>query len=42
MDVKHPMDSEILLKQNRDLDMKTMAYDMGDRIVDQKEKFCGF
>ena len=41
MDIKHPVGSEILRKQNRNLDIKTMAYDMGERIVDQKEKFCG-
>ena len=41
MDAKHPVNSEILRKQNRNLDIKTMAYDMGERIVDQKEKFCG-
>jgi hypothetical protein len=40
MDVKHPVGSEILRKQNRQVDIKTMAYDMGERIVDQKEKFC--
>jgi hypothetical protein len=41
MDAKHPVGSEILRKQNRNIDIKTMAYDMGERIVDQKEKFCG-
>ncbi len=41
MDAKHPVGSEILRKQNRNVDIKTMAYDMGERIVDQKEKFCG-
>ena len=43
MDAKHPVGSEVLKKQtqNRNLDIKTMAYDMGERIVDQKEKFCG-
>lgn len=35
------MGSEILRKQNPNLDIKTMAYDMGERIVYQKEKFCG-
>ena len=40
MDVKHPVGSEILRKQNRKVDIKTMAYDMGERIFDQKERFC--
>jgi hypothetical protein len=37
--IKHPVGSDILRKQNRKLDIKTMTYDMGERIVDQKEKF---
>ena len=28
MDAKHPVGSEILKKQNRNLDIKTMAYDI--------------
>lgn len=40
MDVKHPVGSEILRKQNRKVDIKTMRYDMGERIVEQKERFC--
>jgi hypothetical protein len=40
MDVKHPVGSEILRKQNCKVDIKTMAFKMGKRIVDQKEKFC--
>jgi|GEM_PF-3262436 hypothetical protein len=40
MDVKHPVGSEILRKQNSKVDIKTMAFKMGKRIVDQKEKFC--
>jgi len=38
---KHPVGSGILRKQTRKVNIKTMAYDMGERIVDQKEKFCG-
>ena len=36
---KHPVGSEILRKQNRKVDVKTMAYDMGEKIVDQKSSF---
>ena len=28
MDIKHPVGSEILKKQNRNMDMKTMAYNV--------------
>ena len=40
MDIKHPVGSDILRKQNREVDIKTMAYDMGKKIVRQKERFC--
>lgn len=40
MDVKHPVGSEILRKQNSPYTLQEMANKMGKRIVDQKEKFC--
>jgi hypothetical protein len=33
--------SEILLKQNSPYTLQEMAYNMGESIVKQKEKFCG-
>lgn len=41
MDVKHPVGSEILLKQNSPYTLQEMADNMGKSIVKQKEKFCG-
>jgi len=42
MDVKHPVGSEILRKQNKIINIKTVAYDMGKNIIAQKERFCKF
>jgi hypothetical protein len=42
MDIKHPVGSELLRKQNQTIDIKAMAYRMGNAIIDQKERFCGF
>ena len=42
MDVKHPVGSEILRKQNPNVDIKTMAYKMGKKIVNQKDLRLGF
>jgi len=42
MDVKHPVGSDILRKQNQTIDIKTIAYRMGNEIIDQKERFCRF
>jgi hypothetical protein len=41
MDAKHPVGSEILRKQGQTIDINTMAYRMGNEIMDQKERFCG-
>jgi hypothetical protein len=41
LDVKHPVGSEILLKQNSPYTLQEMAYNMGKSIVKQKERFCG-
>ena len=40
MDVKHPVGSEILRKQNSPYTLQEMANNMGARIVKQKERFC--
>jgi hypothetical protein len=42
IDTKHPVGSEILRKQGQTIDIKIMAYRMGNEIIDQKERFCGF
>jgi hypothetical protein len=36
MDVKHPVGSEILIKQGQAIDIKTMSYRIGNEIIDQK------
>ena len=41
MDVKHPVGSEILRKQNSPDTLKERVYNMGKSIVKQKERFCG-
>lgn len=41
MDVKHPVGSEILRKQNSPYTLQEMANNMGGSIVKQKERFCG-
>ena len=40
VDIKHPVGSEILQKQNNPMDLETMAYKMGGKLVDQKNRFC--
>lgn len=40
MDVKHPVGSEILRKQNSPYTLQEMAHNMGASIVKQKERFC--
>ena len=40
VDIKHPVGSEILQKQNSPMDLETMAYKMGGKLVDQKNRFC--
>lgn len=40
MDVKHPVGSEILRKQNSPYTLQEMAKNMGASIVKQKERFC--
>jgi len=42
MDAKHPLGSKILRKQGQTIDIKTMAYRMGKKIIGQKERFCEF
>ena len=42
MDVKHPVGSEILIKQNSPYTLQEIANNMGKSIVKQKERFCGF
>ena len=41
-DVKHPVGSEILRKQNSPYTLQEMANNMGESIVKQKERFCEF
>ena len=41
MDAKHPVGSEILLKQNSPYTLQEMAHNMGKSIRKQKERFCG-
>ena len=41
MDTKHPVGSEILVKQNSPDTLQEMAYNMGKSLVKQKERFCG-
>ena len=41
MDVKHPVGSEILLKQNSPYTLEQMANNMGKSLAKQKERFCG-
>lgn len=41
LDIKHPVGSKILIKQDSEMTLKTMAYKMGLKIVDQKQTFCG-
>ena len=40
MDVKHPVGSEILLKQKSPDTLQEMAHNMGKSIMKQKERFC--
>jgi hypothetical protein len=42
MDVKHPVGSEILRKQNSPYTLQEMANNMRESIVKQKERFCEF
>ena len=41
LDIKHPVGSEILLKQNSRYTLQEMGYNMRKSIVKQKERFCG-
>jgi hypothetical protein len=41
VDIKHPVGSEILRKQNRTIDLETMARNMAKKIDRQKRTFCG-
>ena len=41
MDAKHPLGSEILLKQNSPYTLQEMAHNMGQSIAKQKGRFCG-
>ena len=41
MDTKHPVGSEILVKQNSPDTLQEMAYNMGKSLVKQQERFCG-
>ena len=42
IDIKPPVGSEILRKQASHCTLQEMAYKMGNKMVDQKEKFCQF
>ena len=42
MDCKHPVGSEILIKQRQTININTMAYRMGKDIIEQKKRFCEF
>jgi len=42
MDCKHPVGSEILIKQRQTININTMAYRMGKDIIKQKKRFCEF
>ena len=39
VDIKHPVGSEILQKQTSPMDLETMAYKMGGKLVYQKKRF---
>lgn len=41
LDMKHPVGSAILKKQGRNITLKTMSFDLGESIVEQKNRFCG-
>lgn len=41
LDIKHPVGSEILQKQDSWMDLETMAYNIGKKSVKQKHIFCG-
>lgn len=41
IDIKNPVGSEILKKQNQTTSLKDMAYRIREKIVDQKQKFVG-
>jgi len=41
LDFKHPVGSAILKKQNSPFTLEEMAYNMGESILKQKERFCG-
>ena len=41
LDLKHPVGSAILKKQGRNIKLKTMAFDLGESIFEQKNRFCG-
>ena len=41
LDIKHPVGSEILQKQDSLIDLETMAYNIGKKSLNQKQIFCG-
>jgi hypothetical protein len=41
LDLKHPIGSSILKKQGRGIKLRTMAFDLGKSISQQKKRFCG-
>lgn len=41
MDFKHPVGSAVLKKQNSPFTLEEMAYNIGESILKQKERFCG-
>lgn len=41
LDMKHPVGSAILKKQGSNIALKTMSFDLGESIVEQKNRFCG-
>lgn len=41
LDMKHPVGSAILKKQGRNITLKTMSFDLGESISEQKNRFCG-
>lgn len=41
LDLKHPVGSAILKKQDRNITLKTMSFDLGESIFEQKNRFCG-
>jgi hypothetical protein len=41
VDIKHPVGSDILIKQGQTISVEDMAYKMGQKIVQQKHRFVG-